>query len=75
MVSFIQFIPGVAPRGWITKVWHVQTMSGAILGDIRWFGAWRKYCFYPVNGTIFDKGCLRDIANFCEGKTDTHGKS
>lgn len=70
MSKFIDFVEGVAPRGWITKVWNVQTKDGGVLGSIRWFGAWRKYCFYPSAGTIFDKSCLRDIADFCESQTN-----
>lgn len=74
MASFIKFVPRVAPRGWITKLWHVTTLDSGVLGEIRWFGAWRKYCFYPTSGTIFDKGCLREIADFCEAQTEDRAK-
>lgn len=35
--------------------------SGAILGQIRWYGPWRQFCFYPWAGTIFNVGCMDDI--------------
>lgn len=31
------------------------------LGEIKWFGAWRKYCFFPHDMTIFDNVCLEII--------------
>ena len=31
-----------------------------------WYASWRQYVFYPNPDTIFNKGCLRDIARFCE---------
>jgi hypothetical protein len=43
-----------------------------ILGTIRWFSAWRKYCFYPSNLTIFEQDCLRQIADWIEKLTSDH---
>ncbi len=34
------------------------------LGLIKWFGAWRKYVFYPSEETCFDIGCLGEICAF-----------
>lgn len=48
-----------------TKVWRVGSTSGSHLGWIKWFGRWRQYCFYPAPETIFNKGCLTEIASFC----------
>ena len=31
------------------------------IGEIKWFGKWRQYCFYPSPDTIWNKGCLDDI--------------
>jgi len=39
------------------------------LGKVKWFGAWRRYCFFPAEQTVFEQDCLRDIANFCEQQT------
>jgi hypothetical protein len=46
--------------------------TDAVLGEIRWYGAWRKYCFYPGAEVLFDEKCLREIADFCEARTRGH---
>lgn len=28
------------------------------LGCIKWYGAWRKFCFYPNVETVWDNKCL-----------------
>lgn len=59
-----------------TKVWVVvNTMYGIVTGWIQWHGAWRKYCFFPANETLFDWDCLRLVADFCETKTKEHYNS
>lgn len=40
-----------------------NTRSGDQIGEIRWFGRWRHYTFFPADGTAFSAGCLRDIAD------------
>lgn len=48
-----------------TNVYEVYNLkSGGSLGTIRWYGAWRQYCFYPDTNCIFSVGCLQDIINF-----------
>lgn len=36
------------------------------LGEVRWFGRWRQYAFFPNFETVFEKQCMRDITNFLE---------
>lgn len=31
------------------------------LGDVKWNGPWRQFCFYPCGETIWSGGCLDDI--------------
>ena len=31
------------------------------LGQIKWYGKWRQFCFYPSGDTIFNRACLKDI--------------
>lgn len=52
-----------------TQRWIVETLTGVNLGAISWYGAWRQYCFRPNEMTIFERQCLRDIAQFCESRT------
>ena len=51
--------------GWTgkTDVWNVLSKSqGSILGQIKWFGRWRQYCFWPSPNTIFNPECMADIS-------------
>ena len=50
----------------LTKVWEVNTRGDIPLGHIKWYSPWRRYCFFPVAGTIYASSCLRDIAEFME---------
>jgi len=43
-----------------------------VLGEVKWFGCWRQYAFFPFPGTAYERQCLRDIAEFCETKTKEH---
>jgi hypothetical protein len=59
--------------GKVTKVWLVLTCSPITeLGEVRWFGRWRKYGFFPAPDTVFEQDCLREIAFFCETATRFH---
>ena len=45
-----------------TDIWNVLSKtSGYILGQIKWYGAWRQYCFWPSPQTIFNPQCMLDI--------------
>jgi hypothetical protein len=68
-MSYLTFTDGVAPRGWITKVWIVSSQGGT-LGRVRFWTPWRKYIFEPLAGTMFDEGCLNEIAEFCRHQND-----
>ena len=58
-----------------TYIWHVfATEGGERLGQIKWFGRWRKYCFFALDHTVFEQDCLRDLADFIEARTKEHRK-
>jgi hypothetical protein len=42
------------------------------LGNITWFGRWRKYTFNPLPNTTYEETCLREIAQFIEEETKAH---
>lgn len=52
-----------------TKIWIVIG-NDIELGRIRFFGRWRKYCFYPNVNTLFDNLCLTEISEFCKKETN-----
>lgn len=45
-----------------TRRFEVQTKEGGILGWVRWYPAFRKYSFFPAEGTVYETDCLHDIA-------------
>lgn len=48
-----------------TSVWAcVSRRSGDEIGNVRWYGPWRQYSFFPANQTVFNRGCLLDILDF-----------
>jgi len=48
-----------------TEIWLVRTNYDlTLLGQIRWYGQWGQYTFFPEDGTIYEKTCLEDIKNF-----------
>lgn len=71
--QWIEFVDAGTSKSGVTRIWSVQSKSqGAILGYIQWFGRWRCYAFDPLAETVYNAGCLRDIARFCEQATAEH---
>ena len=53
------------PKGRKTPVYSIVSKSGNNeLGQIRWYGPWRQYCFYPNEKTIWSTGCQEGIIDF-----------
>lgn len=81
----VETINGVLPMGeskWIyfverpperlrkLSIWEVRAKDGEItLGWVRFVGRWRCFAFYPSTDTLYEKQCLRDIADFCDTQT------
>ena len=71
--KWIRFVDEPTARGLKTRRWSVVMAQGNFrLGQVCWFGPWRKYSFYPDPATLFEATCLRDIAEFCEAQTKEH---
>lgn len=48
-----------------TTVWHVlNKASNNLLAVIEWYSPWRQYVFFPIEGTLFNNGCLEEIVRF-----------
>ena len=70
--TYIRMVLVPVPPKMKTKVWLVEALrDGAVLGQVKWFGRWRKYAFYPIDA-IFEQVCLREIADFIEAVTREH---
>jgi len=40
--------------------------SGSELGLVKWYPAWRQYCYFPTIQAVYRIGCLSDISDFIE---------
>lgn len=48
-----------------TEIFNILSKSsGYILGQIKWYGKWRQYCFFPSAQCLFNVGCMDDITKF-----------
>lgn len=51
-----------------TSRWSCRNLkSGGELGQVRWNGQWRQYCYFPCGDCVYSGGCLRDVAEFLAG--------
>ncbi len=58
-----------------TEVWNVYSKSsGGMLGQIKWFGQWRQYCFWPFRDRIFNTECMSDISKVIKELMGQRGK-
>lgn len=55
-------------RGRKTPIYHIRSINdlGVGLGDVKWFGAWRKFCFFPCDKTVWDTKCLNEVVEFVD---------
>jgi hypothetical protein len=48
-----------------TSKWSVcNRRSGSELGEIKWYPAWRQYCYFPTVQAVYSQGCMDDISDF-----------
>lgn len=72
-LSYIRFVEQPVAPDRKTSIWNVTSKEGGdFLGQVKWFGRWRCYSFSPNDSTVFEKSCLRVLADFCEEKTKAH---
>jgi len=47
-----------------TEIWNIISKSNEfMLGQIKWYGPWRQYCFFPSPHSVFNPTCMKDISN------------
>ena len=67
--TWIKFIPANL-AGLTTANWRVDSIEdGFELGYVKFHPRWRKYIYEPLENTIYEQDCLRDIAQFCQDRT------
>lgn len=73
MGTYIRFTEYPMPPAHKTRLWRVETKErGDVLGEVRWFGRWRKYCFEPFGRAVFEEVCMREISDFIVARTREH---
>jgi len=81
MSAYINFEKQTRHKGWKTDWWKVWTGGKDFdeegeqyveLGIIKWWCGWRRYVFFPEEGTFYEPGCLREMADFCEHETKAY---
>ncbi len=56
-----------------TKEWVIRSVPVTVqLGKVRWLGRWRCYAFFPFPDTVFNAGCMNQLAEFCAKVTKEH---
>src|SRR5579863_2174991 len=74
--TYIVFMDTGIPEGKKTHLFQVWSLKGDWVGDwlgnITWYGAWRKYDFSPAPGTRFEEVCMGEISEFIVSQTKAH---
>jgi hypothetical protein len=56
-----------------TSRWSIHNnRSNGFLGEIKWYSAWRQYCFYTTSDAVFNDSCMLDILDFIKQLTAAH---
>lgn len=69
-MSYLTIAPGTKKDGQKTYTYCVFALASSVfLGIVKWRPGWRKYVFEPQPDTVFDCGCLREMADFLDQQT------
>ncbi len=56
-----------------TSVWSCRNnRSKEELGQVKWYGPWRQYCYFPTRQAVYNNRCLSIIADFTGTLTTFH---
>jgi len=60
--KYIRFVEMEQTPARATKVLMVVSIHhNDALGEIRWHGPWRQYCFFPDLDTVWSRGCMQEV--------------
>ncbi len=63
MSKYLEFaLIELKPKTKVIKV--MSRLHGNTLGNIKWYGAWRQYAFFPGSDTLYNVECLNDIISY-----------
>ena len=57
-----------------TNIYYIYPDSDTdvLLGRIKWYNHWRKYCFYAEDNIIWDTKCLNELITFLDNLNQEH---
>jgi hypothetical protein len=59
-----------------TSVWVCKNIrANQELGQVKWYPAWRSYCYFPTVQAVYNDGCLKDIVDFIKQLMDERKKN
>lgn len=61
--KYIKFVK-IISTGKTVRFSCINIHHGEELGEIKWYGAWRQYCYFANVSAVYSKGCLDDISDF-----------
>lgn len=56
--QYLAFEEAASASGRTSVVTVRAVRSGAVLGELRWFGRWRQYTLFPAEDTVWNADCL-----------------
>lgn len=62
--EYLSFIEDDHYKGKTKRITILSKRHCSVLGEIKWYGAWRQYTFWPDQGTIWNTQCLEDVQNY-----------
>ena len=70
--EYLEFVTQVVEgkKTLLTKVYSRR--NGALLAEIKWYGPWRQYCFFPNPHTIWNPACLKEVNDVIETLMKRH---
>ncbi|MCE5227911.1 MAG: hypothetical protein LLG05_18885 [Porphyromonadaceae bacterium] len=69
--QYLSFIEVSNPKG-KTRIFECRNKnSQTVLGMVKWYGAWRQYCYSPTVQAVYSAGCLDDMSDFIKQLKDS----
>ena len=53
-----------------TPIYFIVNKEEDCIGEIKWYGPWRKFCFYPDKNTVWDSKCLNEVIEVIQQVTE-----
>lgn len=60
-INFQEFPPSSGRK---LSIFSILTKQGISIGEVKWYGNWRQYCFFPDEDSIYDRKCMMEVINF-----------